>query len=109
MSGHLMLLATVDNELDASLLIDVDIDRRDSLRCAVNHQIRRLKEIIAVPGDIEAGVSHRFRMFPGGPEKAEAFWIAMRGRQSTLISATPVSSISSCRATASATRLPITP
>ena len=65
-----MLLATLDDELDAPLSIDVDVHRRDPLRRAVDHQITRFKQIIDVPGDIETGVPHRLCMVTGGCEKA---------------------------------------
>ena len=69
-SGHLVILATLDDELDAPLSIDVDVHRRDPFRRAVHHQVARLKQIIEVPGDIESGVPHRLCMVTGGCEKA---------------------------------------
>ena len=53
-SGHLVLFATLDDELDAPLSIDVNVQRRDSLRRAVNHQIAHPEQIFQISHDFEA-------------------------------------------------------
>ena len=92
MAGGLVLLAALDDELEAAAAIAVDVLRGDALGRAVHHDVSLAEQVVQCPRD--APVRQRaFALMcsPVAPNRRKPFRITMCARQSVTTSDTPAS------------------